>query len=153
MEFDKEDLLKFIFLLDEKNTTKLLTLDELHDYSTTLANLRRSRIIDSDMIADARFNLDKIRSVFRKEQERIANKPRKDAQKFIAKKHTRETVFLLHGSRCLKCYSESNIALDHVVPIFLGGENKIENLQPLCQSCNSKKGTKIIDYRKEVNNG
>jgi len=36
----------------------------------------------------------------------------------------------------------SVITVDHIVPISKGGINSIQNLQPLCYSCNSKKGAK-----------
>ena len=37
--------------------------------------------------------------------------------------------------------------MDHVVPLKLGGANTVDNVQPLCGSCNCKKHLKIIDYR------
>jgi 5-methylcytosine-specific restriction endonuclease McrA len=51
------------------------------------------------------------------------------------------------GNVCLRCGSDGALSVDHVVPIILGGSNYIDNLQPLCRSCNSSKHTKHIDYR------
>jgi 5-methylcytosine-specific restriction endonuclease McrA len=51
-------------------------------------------------------------------------------------------------NRCLCCgNSDLKLTVDHIVPISKGGANYIENIQPLCKSCNSKKHTNIIDYR------
>lgn len=52
-----------------------------------------------------------------------------------------------YDNRCLACGHKVALTVDHVVPIVLGGNNDIENLQPLCQSCNSKKGRRTLDYR------
>lgn len=51
------------------------------------------------------------------------------------------------GDVCLACGSKEDITIDHVVPLCKGGTNSIENLQPLCKSCNSRKRTLIKDYR------
>lgn len=66
---------------------------------------------------------------------------------FTSKSNIRKRVFELYGKQCLCCGSTKKIALDHVVSIKNGGENSIDNLQPLCMSCNSSKGYRTIDYR------
>ena len=55
------------------------------------------------------------------------------------------------GGICLRCGS-GNVLLtpDHVVPLSLGGGNRIANIQPLCRACNSQKNVKTADYRPET---
>lgn len=49
---------------------------------------------------------------------------------------------------CLRGEPDVRLTIDHVIPIRLGGEHATDNIQPLCKSCNSRKGAKAIDYRR-----
>jgi 5-methylcytosine-specific restriction endonuclease McrA len=53
-----------------------------------------------------------------------------------------------HGFRCVCCGKRRKLVPDHVIPIAKGGTSDIKNIQPLCQPCNSHKGTRTIDYRR-----
>ena len=48
---------------------------------------------------------------------------------------------------CGKREPKISLTVDHVVPLSKGGTNFIDNIQPLCISCNTSKGTRAIDYR------
>jgi 5-methylcytosine-specific restriction endonuclease McrA len=48
------------------------------------------------------------------------------------------------GYACAICGKVGKVAIDHIVPISKGGDHNIENLQPLCQSCNSRKSNKLL---------
>lgn len=53
-----------------------------------------------------------------------------------------------YGSKCLCCgRTDVKLTADHVIPVSKGGTSNIDNIQPLCLSCNSSKGDKTIDYR------
>lgn len=45
--------------------------------------------------------------------------------------------------RCAYCGVDGPMTQDHVVPISAGGGHTKDNVVPACQSCNSRKGTKI----------
>lgn len=58
-----------------------------------------------------------------------------------------------YGYKCACCRKERKLTVDHIVPISAGGSNFINNIQPLCLSCNDTKGTKIISYRYSQESG
>jgi 5-methylcytosine-specific restriction endonuclease McrA len=49
---------------------------------------------------------------------------------------------------CLSCGNSGPLTTDHIIPVSLGGDTNITNIQPLCSKCNKEKGQRIIDYRK-----
>lgn len=54
------------------------------------------------------------------------------------------------GCKCLACqqvFGVDELEADHVMPIAMGGDNTIFNIQPLCQPCNRRKADKHQDFR------
>lgn len=76
------------------------------------------------------------------------------ARKLTAKgSHTDQewqSLKAFYNYRCLCCRKrepEIKLTRDHVLPLVHGGSDSIDNIQPLCTRCNSKKNFKHIDYR------
>jgi len=55
----------------------------------------------------------------------------------------RKSVFERDMYRCVSCSTHLELCCDHIHPESKGGLTVYENLQTLCRSCNSKKGTSI----------
>jgi 5-methylcytosine-specific restriction endonuclease McrA len=49
-----------------------------------------------------------------------------------------------HCQMCGKELTKETVTIDHILPVSKGGTNTIENLQPLCRSCNGKKGNRSM---------
>lgn len=81
-----------------------------------------------------------------------SNKRRKRIIKELLGGHTFEDwefIKKLYRHTCPSCHKkEPDIKLteDHIIPISKFGSDLIENIQPLCQSCNSIKNNKTIFY-------
>ena len=51
-----------------------------------------------------------------------------------------------YGDACALCgipQTMVRLEMDHIIPLAKGGEHKVDNIQPLCRTCNASKGTKI----------
>lgn len=53
----------------------------------------------------------------------------------------------MYDNRCVACGLVRPLTPDHIVPIVKGGTNLIDNLQPMCRSCNCSKKELAIDFR------
>jgi len=47
-----------------------------------------------------------------------------------------------YNFKCVICGESNDLTKDHIQPLSKGGSNYIDNIQPLCRSCNSKKNDK-----------
>lgn len=67
--------------------------------------------------------------------------------------HTKkEWEFLKHicGDICVSCMGASrliNLEKDHIIPLYQGGSDSIDNIQPSCARCNASKGSDCTDHR------
>jgi 5-methylcytosine-specific restriction endonuclease McrA len=51
------------------------------------------------------------------------------------------------GFRCVRCgHSDCWLDRDHIIPIYAGGSDAIDNLQPLCVACNCGKGGETFNW-------
>jgi len=64
--------------------------------------------------------------------------------------HTRDEWALLMevcGAKCVRCGAGGHLDRDHIQPVYQGGSDSIDNIQPLCARCNASKGPENVDHR------
>ena len=71
----------------------------------------------------------------------------------------RELLYKSYGRTCNYCSSRllvNNMACDHIMPLSLGGNSTVYNLQMICHRCNTRKGpithknfTKLLKWLKK----
>ena len=54
----------------------------------------------------------------------------------------RNTIFKRDNYKCIKCGSNKDLVIDHIMPFPKGGVTELNNLQTLCKKCNREKGNK-----------
>jgi 5-methylcytosine-specific restriction endonuclease McrA len=64
---------------------------------------------------------------------------------------TRKNVYARDEHTCQYCGSQSNLTLDHVIPVSKGGGNTWENIVCACNKCNQTKGDKLLKQCKRLN--
>lgn len=57
---------------------------------------------------------------------------------------TEKDIARIYAQPCSNCELKEHITLDHIVPLARGGNHSVGNFQPLCRSCNSSKGAKLM---------
>ncbi|KKL71154.1 hypothetical protein LCGC14_2097730, partial [marine sediment metagenome] len=56
-----------------------------------------------------------------------------------------EVKQVMFDFRCAYCGQEAKLTRDHIIPLSEGGTHDYSNIVPACQSCNSRKGRRIVD--------
>jgi 5-methylcytosine-specific restriction endonuclease McrA len=86
------------------------------------------------------------------EKKRFTNQRYKARKRMAEGSHTFlewQNLKIFYKFMCLSCKKyEPGIKLteDHIIPLSMGGTDFIENIQPLCGSCNTRKNAKSISY-------
>ena len=65
-------------------------------------------------------------------------------------KFSRLNIYARDHFQCQYCgerFMSEDLTFDHVIPRSKGGPNALSNMQPLCRSCNQRKGRDSTDYR------
>lgn len=60
-------------------------------------------------------------------------------------KPSRQMIYKRDDHTCQYCGSTKRLTIDHVLPKCRGGEDTWENMVVACSSCNTKKGSRLLE--------
>lgn len=106
----------------------------IDSFTTTLTKEERATVIASR------------ERIYRRHSDSEATERNRDYTRSIPRSWRAELLrkhnFKCANARCRKLLVDGDIHMDHIVPFSKGGLRRIENFQPLCASCNLKKGNR-----------
>ena len=62
----------------------------------------------------------------------------------------RKRIYKRDNYRCVYCYADQDLTVDHVQPRALGGTSRENNLVTACRPCNSSKGMREAPLRQPL---
>lgn len=89
-----------------------------------------------------------VKNVMRETRHKITGSRRRKA----LSKDMRAQVYAMYGGHCAYCGREIDITemqVDHVQAVYLGGEDEMANYRPACRSCNFYKSTMRVEGLRE----
>lgn len=139
---------------NEKKLQRILKTSP-HKFKKIWENISHKFLIHDDgSLYNKRLEFERTKQIIFKEHQSNAGKRSariKEARKKGTHTKTEWNNLLIEANNiCPRCnnYSEK-LDKDHVVPVYKGGSDSIQNIQPLCKKCNSQKGPDETDFFKD----
>lgn len=141
-------------ILERQQLPEVKALHRKHSLEWTRRNRQRARIAS---LRNWAANKDSFKRRLR--AWRLANPGKTKAQKQLRRARVMggggsftaqewQDLCARYNHQCLRCKrTDVKLTADHVLPVSKGGSSNIDNIQPLCLSCNSGKKDRHIDYR------
>lgn len=139
------------------------TPEQLSTYSTVpisipdraeLVEITRRRHISSNnsykaslksQLASLKEELPELEKKLEKVRNQLANAESSMRRKKLPE-NMRLAIYAEYDFKCAICFVDLKLVkphIDHIIPISKGGADSLDNLQPLCERCNLKKGSKL----------
>lgn len=76
---------------------------------------------------------------------RLFNYVKLPIAKLMETRPTKSMIYKRDDNKCQYCGSTRHLTIDHIIPKSKGGEDTWDNLVVACNTCNTKKGDKLLE--------